>query len=137
MNQLFVRKGAPQMNLLPVLTAGLIAGIICIANALAFATLIFSGPLSPYVGIAAMLGLITCTVGTAVVALGSSQSGSISPVQEMPAIMLTLTLGAIAQELELGQDGAPEMPIILATVIATVALCTLLNGGLALRVGSF
>ncbi|MEO1145881.1 MAG: SulP family inorganic anion transporter, partial [Cyanobacteria bacterium J06638_22] len=123
--------------LFPILMAGAIAGIICITDALSLSALLFSGILAPYVGLASTLALLTTLIGGIIVSLWSSRPGSILTVQDVPTVMLTLTIGTSLKRLYVETNAAPELLMVLTTTIAMIALCTLLNGGMLYALGHF
>ncbi|MEO1096061.1 MAG: SulP family inorganic anion transporter, partial [Cyanobacteria bacterium J06638_28] len=128
---------SPLRPLFPILMAGAIAGIICITDALSLSALLFSGILAPYVGIASTLALLTTLIGGIIVSLWSSRPGSILTVQDVPTVMLTLTIGTSLKRLYVETNAAPELLMVLTTTIAMIALCTLLNGGMLYALGHF
>ncbi|HSJ54926.1 MAG TPA: SulP family inorganic anion transporter [Anaerolineae bacterium] len=120
-------------RLLPSLVAGAFAGMLCIMAQTSFAVLIFAGDLAPYVARGLGLTLLAAAVMNLVVAFGSSLPGVVTNPQDGPAAILTVSAAAIAGRLPAGST-AQEM---LATVLATIALMSLVAGVFFLLLGWF
>ncbi len=120
-------------RLLPVLTAGLVVGLLEIALATSFATLIFSGELSNYVpqgiGLALMGAVVSCTI----LAIFSSLPGTVGGNQEVPAALMAVVVAAIVTTMPTGASGEE----IYVTAVAAVALTTLLTAVFFLILGVF
>ncbi len=119
--------------LLPSLAAGLIAGVIAVTVSMAFAALIFTGPLTPFVfpGVGIML-LGSLVVGL-IVGLTSSLPGLVAGVQDSTVVVLALVAANISQTM------LPDAPLenVFLTVSVTIALSTILTGVLFLLLGVF
>jgi SulP family sulfate permease len=104
--------------LMPVLMAGLIAGIDNIASGIAFAAVIFSGELSPYLATGIGIGLFSTIVLGGTIALLSSIRGVISQVQDVPTLLLLL----IAHDLVADLPPTAQLPSVLALLATTSIL---------------
>ena len=120
-------------QLLSSLTAGLISGMVSIIIAISFAALIFSGDLADHVASGIGLALFSaCAIGLVVTAT-SSFPGTIAGTQDSPAAILALIAAAIAQKLR--TSAAPNAT--LPTIVAAIALTSLLTGAFLLLLGRF
>lgn len=119
--------------LVPALTAGLIAGVLAIILQISFATLIFSGDLSPYLGKGIGLMLFSGFVIALVVALTSSFPVSIGSPQDSPAVILALIATSISTFLSESRNTS----VTFATIIAAVTVTTLLTGAFFFLLGQF
>jgi sulfate permease, SulP family len=120
-------------KLLPGFMTGVIIVVIDVTFNISLAALIFSGPLSAYLG----RGIGFLLFGTAIVALMtalfSSYPGMISVVQDAPTVMLALTIASMVTYLT--TIAQPEA--IYVTVVATITISTLLTAIFFLVLGSF
>lgn len=119
--------------LFPSLTAGLIMGIISATVSTAFASLIFSGDLSPYLpaGVGFMLfGLI---VVSGLVALFSSFPSVVGGLQDSAIAILSLATLFILRDMP--ASATPEQKFY--TVTAAAASSSLLTGAALLFLGRF
>ena len=89
-------SGHPR-NLLPVLTTGLVAGLVEIVSAVSFGALIFSGPLSAFVGHGIGLALLATMINITFIALLTSLPGTVGGSQDLPVVILAVMAAAIAQ----------------------------------------
>ncbi len=120
-------------RLLPGLTAGLISGMLSVILAISFAALIFSGDLASHVANGIGLALFGALAIGLVVAATSSYPGTIAGTQDSPAAILALVAVAIANGMQ--TSATPEA--IFATVVAAIALTSLLTGAFFLALGRF
>lgn len=120
-------------RLLPSLTAGLVAGVLEVLFAISFAALIFSGDLSPFVSAGIGLALFSTAVLTGIVACFSSLPGSVAASQDTPAIILALIAATIAATM----PATATADELFLTVLAALALTTLLTGAFYLALGLF
>ena len=119
----------PRATLLPILLPGLIAGVINISYGMAFAAIIFSGDMAPYLSLGISIGLFSTVAVVAVTALFSTLSGTISMVQDVPALLVSLVVSNLVVEL----PPAERLP----TVLALLASTSFLVGGAAFLLGQF
>ena len=120
-------------HLLPSLTAGLINGILAIILQVSFATLIFTGELSGYVSNGIGFTLFGALVIGLTTALMSSFPGAVALPQDSPAAISAIIATAIAAQM------SPSEPIdkIFLTVLAAIAISSLLTGIFSLALGAF
>jgi SulP family sulfate permease len=123
----------PQL-LLPSLTAGLIATIVTISLEISLAALIFSGDLSQFLAGGIGLMLFGAFAIGVVVALTTSLPGMVGVPQDTPAAILGLVAAGIASGMT-AKAAAPQA--IYATVLAAIALTSLVTGLLFLLLGWF
>jgi SulP family sulfate permease len=122
----------PQV-LLPSITVGLIVSIIGISMEVSLAAFIFSGgSLSRFVAGGIGLLLFGGFVIAIVVAFTTSLPGTIALPQDTPAAILALVAGGIALRMQAGEPQA-----IYATVVAAIALTSLLMGAVFILLGRF
>ncbi len=120
-------------HIVPVVMAGLIAGLTAIFFHISLATLIFSHDLSAF--IADGIGLLLfggVTLGVAIT-LFSSLPGAIPVVQDSPAAIFTIATAAIV--LQLPQSASLEQ--VYFTVVAALSITTILTGILFILIGRF
>ena len=118
-------------RLLPSLTAGLVAGILIVSLEISFAALIFSGDLDRYISKGVGLTLFaTCVIGL-VTALGSSFPAVVSLSQDVPAAIMAVGAASIAGRMPGAGEG------LFATVVAAIAVTSLLTGAFFLVMGRF
>jgi len=120
-------------RLVPSLVAGLIAGILHTINAISVASLVFSGDLERYVFAGIGMALSAATVMAVVMALTSSYPGTVTGVQEAPAVILGLLVGSLAA----GLGPAPGDETLLPVLVAVIALASALTGAFLLALGQF
>ena len=115
------------------LAAGLVAGLISLAILLSLAALIFSGPLSGFVANGIGLLLVgTCLMNTTL-ALLSSRPAIVGNVQDAPALVAALIAANVAARVPPETAGSATY----ATVVAAIALTTLITGSVFLLLGQF
>ena len=119
-------------QLLPVLSIGLVDGVIVIPLITSFAILIFSGELSSFATVGIGMVLFGGLILQLVIGLTNSAPGMIGAPQDSPAAILGLTAAAIV----VGMKDAPiEAKFI--TVVVTVILTSILSGLFFLFIGGF
>lgn len=118
--------------LLPVLTAGIISGVIAAVLQISFAALIFSGDLSSSVSRGTGFLLFGGIAFALVVALTSSFEGSVASPQDAPAAILALIATSIAVTVPERSTGA-----VYPTVVAAIILSSLATGIFFLLLGRF
>jgi SulP family sulfate permease len=119
-------------NLLPSLTAGLIATIVTISTEISLAALIFSGNLSRFLPGGIGLMLFGAFVMGIVVSLTTSLPGIVTIPQDTPAAILALVAASIALSLK-----QAEPQTIYVTILAAIAVTSLLMGIFFLLLGRF
>jgi sulfate permease, SulP family len=128
-----LRQKLKPQNFVPTLTSGFVAGLLEAALAISFATLIFTGPLAEYRALGVGLALLGAILSSTVVALFTSLPGTLGGNQEVPAVIMTLIAAEIVLLIPAGATAA-EM---LLTVLAAIAITTLLTGTVFLALGYF
>jgi SulP family sulfate permease len=114
---------APQKNLLPNISAGLIVGILQVFLALSFAALIFVGELSPYVSQGIGFSLVGMIISGLIIAIFTSLPGTIGGSQGAPAAIMAIMATAIAVQIPSG-GSSPESFVTIVAAIAVVTLAT-------------
>jgi sulfate permease, SulP family len=117
-------------RLLPNITAGLVIGFVEVIFSVSVASLIFSGPLKPYLARGIAIVLVTSTLSMLIAAFFSRVDEVISGLQENPAVLLTLAVAALGGILGGGSD-------LLPTVLMLILVTTLLTGLFMLLLGTF
>ncbi|NJN86996.1 MAG: SLC26A/SulP transporter family protein [Leptolyngbyaceae cyanobacterium SL_7_1] len=120
-------------QLIPSITAGLIAGVFLIIYAASFGALIFSGELAPFVSAGIGFVLFTAIAVSITVALTSSLPGVLIIPQDAPAIITALMVSAIMAQMPSSASATERF----ATVVITIALTSLLVGIICLLLGAF
>ena len=111
-------------------SAAVITGVFTIIAASSFATLIFAGPLQPFVGNGIWLMLWTAFIVGILVALTSSFRGVIAiPQDRIAPIMVILVAGVVAKM----PEATPEQQC--GAAIAAMAMVTLITGGVLYTLG--
>ncbi len=130
---MLLRKGRfPSESLLPGVVAGILVGTTEVIIALSLGTLIFSGPLAPYLPYGVGMALISATILMAGIALVSRIPAVVASVQDSPAVVLAVMAAGLAAALS---ASAPET--VLATVLVALAVATTLTGCTCLALGYF
>ena len=127
-----LKEGSQTNKLFDGIVAGLVAGLIAtLTDIIPMAAFVFSGNLEPYVATGIGINLFSAAIVGLIIALRSSYKGIIAfPVAEEMAT-LAVILSAVAQQIP--QSAAPEEVIL--TLVATIALSSLLVGGFLLAIG--
>ena len=114
------------------IVAGLVAGLIAtLTDIIPMAAFVFSGNLEPYVATGIGINLFSAAIVGLIIALRSSYKGIIAfPVAEEMAT-LAVILSAVAKQIP---SSATAEEVIL-TLVATIALSSLLVGGFLLAIG--
>lgn len=118
-------------RLIPSLTASLLCGISGLSVCISFALLIFSGELSEFISQGIGLMLFTGVVLNAVIALRGFAPGIFAGPGDGAVVILAIVGAAIARNM----PSAATPVEILSTVVAAIALTTLLTGLLFLIIG--
>ena len=114
------------------LSAGAICSVLSIAYSLSYATLIFSGPLSQWLGYGMVVTLLSASVGTFVIGLRSSLPFTIAGPDSSTSVVMAALVTAFVQRLV--AEGATED--LLQRAIIVMALSTALTGTLLLALGA-
>lgn len=112
--------------------AGLVCGLMVLVMSIGNANLLFGGPLRPYVSIAIGICVFGAVALTLVNAWTSSLGRAVASPQSTSIVALAVTIQGAAAEMA----GAPPAAI-LATVLAGVALSTLLVALVLFLIGRF
>ncbi|WP_235510341.1 SLC26A/SulP transporter family protein [Burkholderia sp. lig30] len=115
------------------LTAGLLSALVTLCYAVGYGSMMFSGSLARYLVNGMPAILISCAVVMLVVSMTSSIRFSIGgPESNVIAILVGVTTG-VATDIK-AHGGAS--PVILATVLATIALSSIVTGVLLYALGA-
>ena len=116
--------------------AGLISSFVSVAYGLAFAALIFTPPLTPWIASGIAATFLTLAVSTAIVALRSALPFAIGGPDPTVAVQATLVAALVARLSEQGAPGDLMAPVMIVMGLAATLTGLLLCGlGLA-RAGS-
>jgi SulP family sulfate permease len=126
-----LRRGLKPDHFLPILTAGLISGLLLITYALSFAAVIFSGSLELYLPLGMRLVLFSAVVLMSVIAFRTSVPGILANPQESAVALLAL----LASSLAAAVPPAASETETLSTVVVAIALTTITTGLLCLGFG--
>jgi SulP family sulfate permease len=113
----------PSSNTVRVVVAALIMAPLSVVGTISFSAIIFSGPLAPFLSQGIAMGLVGGVVLGIAGAIGSTFRGSICQPQDVTAVILSLSAGAIATRL-----GTEDPTALLATVIMLIAISAALVG---------
>ncbi len=125
-----IRATLRPQRLLPILLAGVLIGVLEVALATSFATLIFSGDLSDHLARGVGMGLFSGAAGIAITSLLTSYPAVVGGNQDAPAAIVGVMAAALT-----GLAAPAEVRV--ATVIIAVALTTLVTGLFLLGLGAF
>ena len=120
-------------QLLAVLIAGLVIGLIIASAEISFAVLIFSGDLAGFVPNGIGLFMAGSLIATIVTGLSSSYPGMVSPNEDVPAAIVAVMAAGIASSMP--ASAAPEE--IFLTVVAVIVVTSLLTGLVFILQGYF
>jgi sulfate permease, SulP family len=119
-------------ELLPVLSIGLVDGVIVLPLVISFAILIFSGELATFATTGIGMVLFGGLIVQLIIGLTNSVPGMIGAPQDSPAAILGLTAAAIAASMK----GSPiEAKFI--TVVVTTILTSIISGLFFVFIGGF
>lgn len=130
MLQQLKREFQPQ-QLLSSFVSGSVLGIIIITVMISFATMIFSGEVSDYLPTGIGITLVSAIILSIVTTLASSYANSISVPQDSPAAIVAVITSGLA----LHSISSTEVKFL--TIVAILALASLLTGVLFLLIGMF
>ncbi|RMI26250.1 MAG: STAS domain-containing protein, partial [Calditrichaeota bacterium] len=117
----------------PAFTAGLVNGVLILIFQSAYAALIFSGPLTPFLGWGIGIMLYGAAVMGLTMALLSSFPGTVTAPQDAPSAIFAVVAGGIAGNLSLA--ASPEIAFVSA--VAALAVTSLFTGIFFLLLGWF
>ncbi|WP_281928001.1 SulP family inorganic anion transporter [Roseibium album] len=120
-------------DLLAILSAGLICGVLTAMFAISAAALLFASVLSAHITLAIGICLLGTIVLSVVIALFSSCPGMLSVTQEVTVV----TLAVIAASIHGTMSAAHSEAEILATIIVMIGLATTVTGAALLAMGVF
>jgi len=120
------------LELLPVLSIGLVDGVIVIPLITSFAILIFSGELATFATTGIGMVLFGGLILQLMIGLTNSAPGMIGAPQDSPAAILGLTATAIVVSMK---DAPIEAKFI--TVVVTIILTSIVSGLFFLFIGGF
>ncbi|PSN80639.1 sodium-independent anion transporter [filamentous cyanobacterium CCP4] len=118
-------------RLMPSLTIGLTTGVLGVLFDLSFAALIFSGSLSAYLSAGVGLVLVSAAITRVMVALMSALPFMVADLGTVPTAILAWSAGMVVKQL----PPTATSTEILITVIATIALTSVLTGLLLFAIG--
>jgi SulP family sulfate permease len=113
------------------LSAGLTVGILTILTQASFATLLYSGPLAPSMGLGFLMILSGAVVIGLVLTLAGSYPGTVGRPHELPNVILALLSARLVRQLPASNPLADPF----ATVLVMIAGTTFLFGLLSLLMG--
>jgi SulP family sulfate permease len=123
----------PLARLLPVVTTGLVAGLLEIVVAVSFGALLYSGELSAFVGHGIGLALLATLINITCIALLASLPGTMGGSQDLPVAIMAVAAASIARQL----SGSAPPQAIFITVVAAIGITTLATGACLLALGHF
>jgi SulP family sulfate permease len=118
-------------NLIPILSSGLLNGIIDVMVAVSLAALIFGGPLRPFVSIGVSIWLVTAVLTLSIGAIGLTVPGTLASLQDAPTALLAIIVAGLIRA---AGPGAP-VEALLATTVAVITLTTLFTGFIFIFLG--
>ena len=127
-----LRNDVRSDKLMPALVVGVLTGVMLVGNSLVMATLVFRGPLAPYVAHGAGMVLFGTFVMCLVLALTSGYRGALSVPLNVTAMMIA-TIGA---KLVAGMRGVDGQTLFM-TMAAVMILTTLVSGLCSLLLGKY
>lgn len=120
-------------SLFPSLAAGSVAGLLEITLTLSFATLIYTGELSEYLGVGIGLALLGVIIAGLTISFFTSLPGIVGGNQDVSTAVLAVISVTIVQNMPAGSTSLETF----LTVIAAMMLTSLLTGGFLWLLGHF
>ena len=120
-------------RLLPALMAGLITGVIAVIVSTAFASLIFAGELARYIPTGINLMLLASIIIGGLAAQTSSFPGLVSGLQDSAVAILAVVSTTIVRTM----PPTATTQETFFTVVAAIALATMLTGAIFFGLGQF
>lgn len=127
-----MRRNFDLRELLPILSIGLVDGIIVLPLVISFALLIFSGELAAFATTGIGLVLFGGLIVQLIIGLMSSVPGIIGAPQDSPAAIL----GLIALTIVARMEGAPAQAKFI-TVVITIIFTSIISGLFFVSIGAF
>jgi sulfate permease, SulP family len=127
-----MRRKLDVRELLPILSIGLVDGVIVLPLIISFALLIFSGELGAFATTGIGMVLFGGLIVQIIIGLTSSLPGMVGGPQDSPAAILGLTAAAIVASMK---DAPAEAKFI--TVVATTILTSIVSGFFFVFIGGF
>lgn len=125
------QSAADRTGSLRLAIAPLIMAPLAIVSTISFSTIVFSGPLAPYLSQGIGMGLFGGLVLGLAGAFGSSFRGIICQPQDVTAVILSISAGTIAARV-----GTGNTETLLATIAMLVAIAAALVGVAFLALGA-
>lgn len=122
---------APSAPSMPVMAGGLVAGLVALVSAASFAALLFTGPLTPFVGAALGWAVLATLAHLLVLAWLCAVPGTLATAQSIPIAVLAAALGTAMQSATAQPGAGPA--VLLATAATTMVIgCALIGAVLVL-----
>jgi SulP family sulfate permease len=128
----WLRRKLLSEQLLPSLTSGVLISVSEVLFALSVGSLIFSGPLAPYLSYGIGIALVTSTIMLIAISLGTSLAGVTGILQDSSSVILAGIAAALV-----GTLPAAAVQQRLVTVLVAIAATALLTGVFLLALGTF
>jgi sulfate permease, SulP family len=128
----FINELAPDGIVATVLT-GLVALILVVVESLSYAALIFSGPLSPFIGVGIAITLNTAVVVGLITAVFGSYPGTIAFSQNKIAALMAFMAAALMSSMANSLPGEKAA----LTVAAAIFVSTVITGAALAGLGAF
>lgn len=109
-------RPAQRSRLAASVSAGVLCGALVVVFATSYAALIFSGPLTPYLGIGLGMALFGAAAQTLVLSARSSYAGTVGGVSSETAILGVIITGVAAMP---GMSASPETLLAIAVLVVT------------------
>jgi len=110
-----------------------VAAFVATVNSISYPTIIFAGPAAAYLPAGIGLAFVSAAVLGVILALAGSYKGTVAYTQTQPLVILGLIVGPMAATLH--ARAADDQ--ILPTILAAVALASLVCGAFLLALGAF
>jgi SulP family sulfate permease len=129
-NQISIKKISSELagdfkssRLVPGVTSGIVIGLLEVIVAISFASLIYSGEISGFIGIGIGLALIGAIIAGFTITLVTSLPGTISGIQDAPAAILALMALAIISSMPVGSSGLDTFITVAVAIAVTTFFC--------------
>ncbi|HJP66348.1 MAG TPA: SulP family inorganic anion transporter, partial [Actinomycetota bacterium] len=123
-------RGVRLDRLIPAVSAGLIIAALEVVLASSFGALIFAGDLATFVNAGIGLNLVAAVIIMGLLALGTSQPGTVGSIQDVSAAVLALIAAGISARM------GPNDPRTFLTVVLAIGLTSMVAGGVFFLLGS-
>jgi SulP family sulfate permease len=111
------------LSVLRMAFGALLIASLCVAGVISFAAIVYSGPLTPFVGTGIGLALLGAAVMSAIGGFFYSHRGTVCIPQDITAIVLAVTTTGVAASWP-----AESAASLLPTIVAMVAVATVTAG---------